>query len=394
MTDAAQEAFLAALVEDDPVQLYDDAPCGFLSTTSEGTIVKVNATLCRWLGVDRASLVGRSSFVDLLTPGGRIYHETHYAPMLRMHGMVRELALDLLRPDGTRLPVLVNASFERERVDTPSRVRIAVFNASERRRYEHELLAEKRRAEASEARARSLARTLQQTLLPPTEPQIPGLEVATAYRPSEDDLLVGGDFYDVFRLGPSEWGVVLGDVCGKDAEAATVTALARWTIRAAAIESQGTAEALANLNELLCSHGTERFCTALLVRLRPAGDGWHATLTLAGHPLPVSIGSGVAMADIALGPLVGAFEDVRFPESELTLAPGDGLLVYTDGVTEARRGRDFFGEDRLLTAVRAHGPAPRALVDGLVADVEAFRDGPASDDVAILAVRVPPSPTR
>jgi sigma-B regulation protein RsbU (phosphoserine phosphatase) len=387
-----QDAFLAALGDDDPVQLYDQAPCGFLSTTPEGVIVKANATLCRWLGADRDELVSRRHFVDLLTPGGRIYHETHYAPMVQMHDAVRELALDLQHTDGTRLPVLVNATLVRDEAGEPRRIRVAIFDARERRRYEQELLEEKRRAEASEARARALARTLQQTLIPPTEPRIPGLELATDYRPAADDLLVGGDFYDVFRLGPSEWGVLLGDVCGKDAEAATVTAMARWTVRAAAVESDGTADALTNLNELLRGEDTERFCTAVLARLRPEGEHWQVLMSVAGHPPPYLLdASGAPTLVTEAGPLIGVIENPAFPETRLTLSPGQGLLLYTDGVTEARVGSSLFGEALFAESVRAHGSEPRAVVDGLVADVEAHRDGPASDDVAVLALRVPPA---
>ncbi len=390
MTDAADEAFIAALVEDDPVQLYDQAPCGFLSTTPEGVIVKINSTLCRWLGADRAELVGERSFVDLLAPGGQIYHETHYAPMLRMHGSVRELALELRRPGRSRLPVLVNATLVQDDHGEPRTIRVAVFDASERRRYEQELLAEKQRAEASEARARALARTLQQTLIPPTQPRVPGLELAVGYRPAADDLLVGGDFYDVFQLGAEEWGVLLGDVCGKDAEAATVTALARWTVRAAAVESPGTADAFANLNELLCGHDSERFCTAVFVRLQPDGASWRAVLSVGGHPPPYLVDpDGSAIALTTSGPLVGVIDRAEFPETQLTLDPGQGLLLYTDGVTEARRGRELFDEEGIVASVREHGAEPRRLVDGLISDVDAFQDGPGADDIAVLALRVP-----
>ncbi|MEZ0579820.1 SpoIIE family protein phosphatase [Nocardioides sp. MH1] len=390
MTDGADDAFLAALLEDDPVQLYDQAPCGFLSTTPDGVIVKVNATFCRWLGIARDDLVNRRSFVDLLTAGGRIYHETHYAPLLRLHDKVRELALELRRPDGTRLPVLVNATLVRDEEGRPRQIRTAVFDARERRRYELELVAEKTRAEASEARARDLARTLQRTLMPPTEPRIPGLDLATAYRPADDDLLVGGDFFDVFRIGPDEWGVLLGDVCGKDAQAATVTALARWTLRAAATESPGTADAIANLNELLRGHDSERFCTAVLVRLRPEDAAWRCVISVAGHPPPLRLDGSGSVVDIEdIGPLVGVIDDARFPEVEVVLAPGEGLVLYTDGVTDARRGSEFFDDARLAAALAAHGPDPRAAVDGLVGDVESFCSGAATDDLAVVALRVP-----
>lgn len=130
---AAREAFLEALVYDDPVQLYERAPCGFLSTTPDGLIVKCNATFRTWLDLSAGDIVGKLAFVDLLTPGSRIYHETHYAPALLMQGSLREIALDLVRGDGRRLPVLVNATMDRDEHGTPKVIRIAVFDAAQLR---------------------------------------------------------------------------------------------------------------------------------------------------------------------------------------------------------------------------------------------------------------------
>ena len=104
----AAEAFADALLEDDPVALYERAPCGYLSTTPDGVIVKVNRTFSEWTGYTADELVGRS-LVSLLTPGGRIFYETHYAPMVRLQGFARELAVDLLCSDDSRLAVLLNA---------------------------------------------------------------------------------------------------------------------------------------------------------------------------------------------------------------------------------------------------------------------------------------------
>lgn len=388
MTDVAREAFLSALSDDDPIRLYDEAPCGFLSTTPDGIIVKVNATICRWLDARREDLVG-ASFTDLLTGGGRIYHETHYAPMLQMHDKVRELALELQHTSGRRLPVLVNATMVRDATGRPRGIRVAIFDASERRRYEQELLEEKRRAEASEARARGLVETLQRTLVPPSEPRVPGLELAATNRPAGGDLLIGGDFYDVFPLGGGEWGVVLGDVCGKDVEAAAVTALARWTVRGAAPGTPGTERVLELLNETLRQHETERFCTLVFARLRPAGRSWRLVVGVGGHPPPLLLSEGAVTPLPNGGPLVGVLREARFPEQHLELRPGDGLVLYTDGVTEARRGAAFFGEQRLHASVAARGTDPRTIVDGLLDDVATYEQGRNSDDVAILALRVP-----
>ena len=133
MNPTASEAFYAALLDDDPEQLYDRAPCGYLTTAPDGTVVKTNATFLSLTGYTQDDLVGRRTFADLLSAGGRIYHETHYDPLLRMQGTVREVALDIVRADGGRLPVLVNAVLERDPEGVPTLIRIAVFEATDRR---------------------------------------------------------------------------------------------------------------------------------------------------------------------------------------------------------------------------------------------------------------------
>ncbi|MEO7573740.1 MAG: PAS domain-containing protein, partial [Acidimicrobiales bacterium] len=177
MSDEALDAFHAALLDDDAEALYERAPCGYLSTTTDGTIVKVNQTFLTWIGRAREDVVGRKTFSDLLTAGGRTYHETHYAPMLQMQGSARAIALDIVRADGTRLPVLVSAVLERASDDGPAVIRTAIFDASERREYERELQRAMERAQASEERAQMLVRTLQQVLVPPAPPHIPGLDL-------------------------------------------------------------------------------------------------------------------------------------------------------------------------------------------------------------------------
>ena len=153
----ALEAFYEALLDDNAEQLYDQAPCGYLSTSPSGTIIKVNQTFLTLTGYDREQLVGKTRFAQLLSTGGRIYYETHYAPMLRMQGHAHEIAFDLVRADGSRLPVLVNAVLERDAHGTPMVIRTAIFDATLRREYERELLRAKQRAEDSEARATALA---------------------------------------------------------------------------------------------------------------------------------------------------------------------------------------------------------------------------------------------
>jgi sigma-B regulation protein RsbU (phosphoserine phosphatase) len=266
---------------------------------------------------------------------------------------------------------------------------VALFDATERREYERELLREKARAEASEARARALARTLQQTLIPPTPPNVPGLDVAAVYRPAGTGEEVGGDFYDVFQVADDDWVVVLGDVCGKGAEAAVVTALVRYTIRAVSVQTPDPVEALCRLNEVLITQGTERFCTVVLVRLRRLADGWDATISVGGHPLPLRLKEGVVDKVGSPGPLVGAFPDVDRTETELPMMSGELLVLYTDGVTEGRRGAQMYDEERLLRVVAAAAGSAEELADQVLHDVLEFQGHVARDDIAVVVVRVP-----
>jgi PAS domain S-box-containing protein len=142
-------------VDESAEELYEDAPCGYLTTGPDGTILKVNRTFSRWCGYPAAELVGRR-FYDLLPPGAKIYYETHYAPLLQMQHAVREIALELVRADGRRLPVLVNATLKSDEEGRPLLVRITVFDASDRRRYERELLQARADAEERAAAASAL----------------------------------------------------------------------------------------------------------------------------------------------------------------------------------------------------------------------------------------------
>ncbi len=390
----ALDAFLGALAGDDPDRLYDRAPCGYLTTTPDGLIAKVNQTFLTLTGYQRADLVGQRRLVDLLTPGGRIYHETHYAPLLQMHGTAREIALDLVRADRLRLPVLINSILERDAHGSPTAIRTAVFDATQRREYERELLRAKQRAEESEVRAITLARTLQQTFIPPAHPQIPGLELGARYRPAGNGTEIGGDFYDVFEIGANDWCLVIGDVCGKGVQAALVTTLARYTVRAAAVRQPLPSAALATLNEVLLHHDSDRFCTLSVLRFRHEAGRWTATVSCGGHPLPLLIRPpGAAITFGRPGSLVGVLNEPRFSDTTIELNPGDVIVVYTDGVTEARSPHgEFYGDVRLATFLATHGASTLDLADNLLEKVLEFQSGQPRDDIALVTVAVPHNP--
>ncbi|NEK57083.1 SpoIIE family protein phosphatase [Geodermatophilus sabuli] len=148
-------AALSRLLEDDPADLYENAPCGYFSALPDGRVVKVNRTFCEWTGRGSGDLLG-TRLQDLLSVGGQVFYETHLAPLLRMQGAVREVALDVVRADGTLLPCLVNAVEVRDETGAPVLVRATVFEATARRTYERALLAAQRAAAESEARSRAL----------------------------------------------------------------------------------------------------------------------------------------------------------------------------------------------------------------------------------------------
>lgn len=392
----ADQAFFDALRDDDPELLYDTAPCGYLSTTPDGLITKTNRTLLTMLGRRRDEVVGRLRFADLLTPGGQIYHETHYAPMLAMQGSAREIALEVVRGDGTRLPVLVNAVLDRG-VDGAARsIRTAVFDATQRRAYEQELKLAKERAEAAEARAVDLARTLQQTLIPPLPPHVPSLDCGAVFRAGASGIEVGGDFYDIFQVGADEWVVILGDVCGKGVEAALLATLTRYTLRAVCIERRSPADALRRTNDILRADATNRFCSAVCVRLRRVAGEWHGVVSSAGHPLPLlRAGAGPQVRSVGRpGTLLNVLAEPPLHDVEVALGPGDALLMCTDGVHEARRGVEFYGEARIAGVLRDVAGSAQDIADSLLADSVSFQDGTPRDDVAVVVLQVPAASMR
>ncbi|MFJ8173589.1 MULTISPECIES: SpoIIE family protein phosphatase [unclassified Streptomyces] len=400
----ATDAVFTSLLEDSAEELYEQAPCGYLSTLMDGTIAKINSTLLGWLGLERSRVVGRMRFTDLLTVGGKLYHETHFAPLLQMKGEISGIALDIKGAVG-RMPVLVTSKVKTSEDGEPLLIRTTVFDARDRRAYEMELLrgrqvAEeaRRQAEATRARLQETLAVLQQSLLPSELPVVPGLEAASYYHTASPDLL-GGDFYDLFPLDTGRWAFFLGDVCGKGPQAAAVTSLARYTLRAAAMHDPDPVTVLTTLNSVLherYASGEGHYCTVIFGVLQPANDG-HVGVHLAsgGHPSAL-IQRADGSADYLPTPgglLVGVLPQAPFTAARTDLLPGDTLLLYTDGLTEARTGpkRELYGDDALRAFTAARTPAgPQALITALSGLLASFGDG-LDDDTALLALGVPAS---
>jgi len=250
----------------------------------------------------------------------------------------------------------------------------------------------------SEEQLRELARTLQASLLPPSHPRIPGMEIATRYRPADTELAVGGDFFDVFRLGPNDWGMAIGDVCGKGAPAAALTALARYSLRAAAVHNFDPADVLRELNTAVLADEAvdERFCSVVFARLELDMCGAWVTISCAGHPRPIVV-RRAGWIDVRgmPGMLLGLFDEPDLAVDRVGLGPGDALVFCTDGITEARNADgEMFGEERLPSVLLdcIDGTADQ-VADRLTEEALAFGGGRTHDDVAVLVLRVPEDAT-
>jgi serine phosphatase RsbU (regulator of sigma subunit) len=240
----------------------------------------------------------------------------------------------------------------------------------------------------------SVARTLQRSLLPPVLPDVPGIDLAARYVAAGEGNEVGGDFYDCFRTGDGEWAVVIGDVCGKGAEAAAVTALARYTVRASAtLHSDNPRVVLQDLNDAIRREAAHnRFCTVLYVSLSLHGDRVTGCVAAGGHPLPLVLRADGRVETIGLpGTLLGILPDPEIRPQELTLRPGDSLILYTDGVIEASPVDHRFGPEQLARVVsECHGRAPVATARHIEDAVLEVQGGKVRDDVAVVVLRVSP----
>jgi PAS domain S-box-containing protein len=473
-------------------ELLESAPCGYLSAAPDGMLLRVNETFLRWTGYRREDLVGVKRFQDLLSVGGRIYHETHYAPMLRMQGIVREIAVDIVTADGRRLPVLVNSVLLKDAEGEPRVVRTTVFDATERKSYERELLAARDRertaredverlqrisallvtatsadaiaaAVADEMRttlgtaragvafdgatgttefdegepgrgaaarvplgatgqlwvefaeprafspeerafleacaaqtgvalerarlheeARDVAHTLQQSLLSGTPPRDPRFAIATFYQPAEKHLEVGGDWHDAFALGGGKVGIVVGDVVGRGVRAASAMGQLRSAVRALAGAGLEPAAVLSHLDTFVAQAADARYATLVYAEVDPTSG--EALLAAAGHLPPVIVepdGEVRLFMDGRSPPLGAADPRVERAQAGLTLAPGAGFLLYTDGLIERRTEPIDVGMERLLNAIRATpGVTLAELADALI------ETGTTDDDVCLLSFRL------
>ncbi|WP_445403069.1 SpoIIE family protein phosphatase [Streptomyces sp. LE64] len=342
-------------------------------------------------------LAGIAAPEPVLAPGARVWH----APGLA----ARDAAQDLDRPGA---PSADGQAVGGESVVLPLVARNRVIGmltlgrpAGDHFRQEVLELAEdlSRRAALALDNARlysertAISQSLQRSLLPPQTPEIPGVEVEVIYRAAGEGNEVGGDFYDLFPIRDGAYGFAIGDVCGTGPEAAAVTGLARHALRLLAREGFGGPAVLERLNTAILDEGARsRFLTLLYGELWPQSDG-SALLKVvcAGHPLPLRLRpDGTVTAAAESQPLLGVMEELELFEETVTLDPGDVLLCVTDGITERREGSRMLGDEGLTEVLASStGLTAGAVAARVMRAVERFASSTPSDDMAILAMRVP-----
>ncbi|MEA2192054.1 MAG: hypothetical protein QOI73_2175, partial [Solirubrobacteraceae bacterium] len=303
-------------------------------------------------------------------------HDEEHLELLRKVGMRAGLTVAMTAP-GKNLGALTLISAESTRRFSPADVALA------------EELARRAGAAVENARLYTershIARTLQTGLLPGRLPQMPGWSVATLYRPAGDENWVGGDFYDAFAVNGG-WLAIVGDVAGRGAEAAALTGLARHTLRTAARLLDDPLAAIGTLNAELRARDEMSLCSVAAVLLREHDGAATAEIVCAGHPLPLLARGGEATPVGDFSPMLGAYEVDDWSRTTIEIAPGDVLVLYTDGVFDTVGADGRFGEDRLQATV---APVEDA-VDAVARIDEAlnrFEVGEQADDTAVLAVQ-------
>ena len=322
--------------------------------------------------------VVRESTDEMLVAG---VPDPEHLDLVRRLGL-RSIIIAALRARGRVLGTLTLANAESGRLFDEDDVRLA------------EELAHRAATAIDNARLYTertrIAHTLQSRLLPERLPDIPGALVAARYRAAGELNEVGGDFYDVFPRSDDEWAIVVGDVSGKGAEAAAITALARYTLRAGAIDDPDPARALHRVNAAMLAHEeASQFATAVLAYVSAvAGDQIRIRLSLAGHP-PALVLRRDGSVDAAgrFGTMLGLRADPAFHDSGVVLDRGDVLLLYTDGVTECGPRDRRVGLDGLQALLATlSGLPPDELVDAIDQAVLAAQDGLPRDDIALVAL--------
>lgn len=372
---ATSEARLAAL-----------AGAGVIGVISgrETRVVEANNAFCAMLGITPEQVArGEVDYVSITPPewaddDARIVDE-----MLRV-GVASQFEKEYLHADGHRVPVLIGGvTLSREPfewivfVADMTAQRVAEEQADEARAQLQRLLDDQR----------SIARTLQTSLRPSALPQIPGADLAIHYWPANDELDVSGDLYDVFAIDADRWALVVGDVCGKGVAAAAITAAARHSLRAAALHMRDPARVLRWVHDAIEAHPTQTFCTVAYAVLDLSREPL-LEIALGGHDRAIVVGADGSVRDVGTpGTLLGLLTpDIRVEEAKL--APGDLIVLFTDGITDAPVAEAMEREELAgLLATHRHEPLDR-IGEAIRAELAARRPNGSRDDAALLLVRL------
>jgi integral membrane sensor domain MASE1 len=251
------------------------------------------------------------------------------------------------------------------------------------------VITERKRAEQN---VEQTAEVLQESLLPANLPELPGVETAVDFRAAGKGNLIGGDFYDLFEGDDGSWTVVVGDVVGKGAAAAATTALARYTLRAAAVQERRPSRILELLNDAIIRQSPEQLCTVACGRLEliDAG-GVRVTMSIGGHPLPLALRADGRVESLGQpGTLLGLVPDPQLADYTAELAPGDALILYTDGLTDAYAPGRILKRAELVAALQAcTGRGADAIASGVQAAALGGSATEPRDDIALLVLRIP-----
>ncbi len=360
-------------------QVVDRLPDAVLVLDARDRVVDSNPAASALVGIAAPDLVGR----DVLD----------VVPVLET--LLRQQAPTLTSPgrleaeDGVAVDLEVTVSPLTDDSSTPTGRLVVLRDVTRQRDVERRL------RELLQERTSTIA-TLQRGLYPTQLPDVPGIDIAAVLSPAEAETNVGGDFVDVRVSGPGRWTLMVGDVVGKGAGAATLTAVARHTTLALSALGWAPSRVLADVSRAIALEdaGTDgpRFCTMVLATLEPVPGGAQVVLSLGGHPRPLLRRANGDVTEVGVpGHLLGVLEDPELYDSPLRLGPGDALVMFSDGVTEARRGDEDFGDKRLTALVaEVGGKSADEIVATLVREVREFgAQMVARDDVAVLAVVVP-----
>lgn len=234
-----------------------------------------------------------------------------------------------------------------------------------------------------------VARVLEESLRPPGLPVVPGVEIATSFRAAAEHLEIGGDFYDVHGDDGS-WLVVLGDVCGKGVDAAVLNSRARQSIRTAARYDRSPGRILSTLNDVLYDDASDKFVTVVCALVSPRDDGSVLVqVAVAGHPAPLVVrADGEVEQPAVTGRLAGVIRhDDPYEEVGFELLSGDAMVLFSDGIYEAKGPRGLYGMDRLRKVLaRYAGSGAVPMCEAIEQDVVEHLGGHGHDDMTALVV--------